>query len=624
MVQQACELLSNDDLRLAYDSTFTTKTEEQRGDMRETWERRNMRERRKRRRERLDLIASAAVDPEAANGSITQGEPTNQASTASIFRWVREREKELIRQRTEMKSRYAVEELSSYSSSFESEDDSSTAYRGFLPVAPKRSYFSPPERRKLQRANSSTSMDHSMRKMHHSMGSDYGGSDDEGAYTSLRTYRSRPSSRPSSRQRSHSRNQAHSDAYAPPGRPQFSLLDDDDDDDDDDDMLSSSKSYFRSNKSLFGRPKRCRCCLKRFRPDDIVSVACQHLWCPSCLSRLVQLGLDSAELWPPKCCSIEISQATLLDNLDESTKAGYQLAIGKQTPHLLKCPYCLEFFRDLLLLLRHHERSHIIPETSPPGNEMVSEKDTPAEQASNAMDVNSNTPRRSISSQASEEISPSTTISEPDPDNEAETLVIGASTPIRPLPVPKKISRQWKIHQLPSIATIFLGKATIHFLGFQTTAWFVLVLAAVATSITTSYSIHGLAPDPRPEIGDSNYYSLLSQSIIAICSLYYLMVPYLRGDKEFPVRALFYICWILSLAGAVAAPLAYSIEWTKSVWCGFGSAIAQVAATAFLFEHTGKHDRKQSHEEKFLIKPASGHEEEEEVEKYTDAVEGDT
>lgn len=35
------------------------------------------------RRERRDLIASAAGDPEAANGSISQGEPTNQASTAS-------------------------------------------------------------------------------------------------------------------------------------------------------------------------------------------------------------------------------------------------------------------------------------------------------------------------------------------------------------------------------------------------------------------------------------------------------------------------------------------------------------------------------------------------------------
>ncbi|OBT55724.1 hypothetical protein VE04_04014 [Pseudogymnoascus sp. 24MN13] len=35
------------------------------------------------RRERRDLIASAAGDPEAANGAISQGEPTNQVSTAS-------------------------------------------------------------------------------------------------------------------------------------------------------------------------------------------------------------------------------------------------------------------------------------------------------------------------------------------------------------------------------------------------------------------------------------------------------------------------------------------------------------------------------------------------------------
>ncbi|KFY11919.1 hypothetical protein V491_06998 [Pseudogymnoascus sp. VKM F-3775] len=687
-VQQAHALLSNDDSRLAYDSRFTTKMEEERRE----------------RRERRDLVASAAGNPEAANGSITQREASNPASTASIYRRVREGGKERIRQRTEKEPRYAVEEsssdssssdsLSSDSSSFEWEDDTSMAYRGSFSVAPRPSYFSPSERRKLGRTNSSTSMDHSMRKMHYNMGSGYGGSEDEGRYRSGRTDRSRPSSRqrnhsknrvhndayappkrpafilldddnranssnsvdhsmrkmhysmgsdygesddegryrsrtdrsrPSSRQRSHSRNRAHSDAYAPPKRPQFVLLDDDN-------MSSSSKPYYRSYES-YGRPKsphvlhrepakECLCCLKQFRPDDIVSLACQHWWCSSCLSRLVQLSLDSAELWPLKCCSIEIPQITLLDNLDEGTKVKYQLSLDKQPPLVLKCPNCLESFSDLPLLLRHHEGGHLISETSPPGNETVLEKDVPTEQTSNATDVDSDTCRRSTSSQTSEELSPSTTIAEPDPDKEMS--LIGASTLPSPLLVPEKIGRQWKIYQVSSIAIIFLGKATIRFLGFQTTAWFVLVLAAVATSITTSYSIQGLAPDPRPEIGDSNYYSLLSQSIIAICSLYYLMVPYLRGDKEFPVRALFYICWILSLAGAVAAPLTYSIEWTKSVWCGFGSALAQVAATAFLFEHTGKHDRKRSHEEKFQIKPASGHEEEEEVEKYTDAVEGDT
>jgi hypothetical protein len=68
-------------------------------------------------------------------------------------------------------------------------------------------------------------------------------------------------------------------------------------------------------------------------------------------------------------------------------------------------------------------------------------------------------------------------------------------------------------------------------------------------------------------------------------------VPFLRGDEELPVRKLFYICWVLGLGGAVATPLAYSTDWEKSVWCGFGSAVSQVAATAFLFEHVGNRGR---------------------------------
>lgn len=146
----------------------------------------------------------------------------------------------------------------------------------------RRSSFSTSERPKLRRTNSSTSIDYSMRKMHHSMGSDGGGSHDEGLYKSLRTNRSRPSSR----QRSHS----HSGAYAPPKRSQFVDVT----------GIFSSPSRVsheghepllpRSESSPFLRweaPKECFCCLKKLRPGDIVSLACQHLWCSSCLSRFV-------------------------------------------------------------------------------------------------------------------------------------------------------------------------------------------------------------------------------------------------------------------------------------------------------------------------------------------------
>jgi hypothetical protein len=211
-----------------------------------------------------------------------------------------------------------------------------------------------------------------------------------------------------------------------------------------------------------------------------------------------------------------------------------------------------------------------------------------------------------------------------EPDSDKETSPSSTSPSTSSLSLSKKAAQQWKMSQLPRIIFVFVTRAITHFLSLQTTAWFILVLAAVATSITTSYSLQGPVPDPPPEIGDSNYYSLLSQSIIAICSLYYLMVPYLRGDEEIPVRALFYVCWTLSLCGVVTAPLIYSREWSKSVWCGFGSALAQVAATAFLFEHAGMRDRDRSLKRvrnETKVELQDGHDEEDDEEKYTDAVE---
>jgi hypothetical protein len=66
-----------------------------------------------------------------------------------------------------------------------------------------------------------------------------------------------------------------------------------------------------------------------------------------------------------------------------------------------------------------------------------------------------------------------------------------------------------------------------------------------------------------------------------------MLVPFLRGSDQLPVRALFYVCWILGLVGAVACPLIYGRDWRQSIWCGFGGSLAQVAATAFLFESVG-------------------------------------
>ena len=489
--------------------------------------------------------------------------------------------------------------------------------------SPRRGSFSTSEKPKLQRTNSSSSMDYSMRKMHYSMGSDYGGSDNEGFYRS----RPKKKSRATSRQRSYSRNRAHSDAYAPPERTDFINVRY---------IVSDGKTKPLSPPSRLHRSdsspslsrvalKECFCCSQDFRPNKILSLPCEHLWCSSCLSRLVQLALDYKELWPPKCCSTEIPRTILLKNLDQSTNAKYQAILDGQSCPRLKCPDCLETFSDLRLILRHREKSHLESQPSPSGTKKAPEKVASTEEASSFKDTESDTCRNSTSSRASEESSPSTTITEPDPDPDPNKETSRSSTPpslaLNANLASQKAQQQWKFHQLPRIVTIFLAKESTHFLGLQTTAWFILVLAAVATAITTTYSIQGLPPDPPPQIGDSNYYSLLSQSIIAVCSLYYLMVPYLRGDEDLPVRALFYICWTLSLAGAITAPLIYTREWTKSVWAGFCGTLAQVAATAFLFEHVGRHERKRSKGKMSKVGNVEESEEDEGVEKYTDTVE---
>ncbi|KAH8803432.1 hypothetical protein F5884DRAFT_903973 [Xylogone sp. PMI_703] len=478
---------------------------------------------------------------------------------------------------------------------------------------------------KLQRTNSSSSMNYTMKKMHHSMGSDYGGSEDEGYYRS----RPRNRSRATSRQRSHSRNRVHSDAYAPPGHTNFVDVRDIVSD-----VRTEAISYeprlHRSNSSPFlsrAATKECFCCSEDFQSMRTLPLQCGHCWCSSCLSRLVQLAVDHTEFWPPKCCSIEILGTIIRNNLAESTYVKYQTTLDKQPIPSFKRTKCPETFSNPRLVLCHLEKIHPGSKDSPPENIKEPETVVTTEEASNPKENESDISGDSSSARTSEESSPSTTITEPDPDPDSDKEILRSSTPPSPALISKlvfkKTHRQWKYHQLPSIVIIFLGKKTAHFLGFRTTAWFVLVLAAVATAITTTYSVQGPLPDPSPQIGDSNYYSLLSQSIIAVCSLYYLMVPYLRGEEQLPVRALFYICWTLSLAGTITAPLIYAREWTKSVWAGYSGALAQVAATAFLFEHVGR-ERKEREETQRKAVFTDDFEEDEVVEKHTDATERDT
>lgn len=406
-----------------------------------------------------------------------------------------------------------------------------------------------------------SSEDDSLKKMHHSMGSNYGESGDEENYRRPLT-RTRSRSRTRSRHRSHSRNRAHIDAYTPRG----------------------SKNFVEIGHIVQDR-SQCVDCHEEFRPDAILRLDCQHSWCRPCLSMYIGQSHSAGYRWPPECCRPEIIQRASTYNFGEPLEAEYVYPVTSSSS-MIKCPNCSKTFCTPLLLINHHEANHLEVKSSPEEIEILAKPTS-----SDTRDDESITPS-SISSQITRKSSETTSVTYSDLDEH----VSSTSAPVprsSPAPAPKRASEhkriqsKFRFYRLLEFSILLIGKCSVHFLGLQTTAWFVLVLAAVATAITTTYSLQGPPQDPPPQIGDSNYYSLLSQSIIAICSLYYLMVPYLRGDEDLPVRALFYVCWTLSLASAITAPLIYAQEWTKSVWASFGSTLAQVAATAFLFEHIG-------------------------------------
>jgi curved DNA-binding protein CbpA len=465
-----------------------------------------------------------------------------------------------------------------------------THHRKWTNESSRRFSHSTSERPRLPRTTFSSDVEESIKKMHRSMGSDYGGSEDEGLYR-------RPSSRSrsTSRHRSISRNRAHSDAYAPPDATKFVKV-----------------------RWIVQDSKKCVSCLVLFQPSETLLMDCEHLYCVPCLSKLVQWSLEVEELWPPKCCSMEIPQQIILIHLDEGVKARYKRRLYECFPPTIKCS-------DRSNVLSLPQSPTLYYKANPELVEVEEiSRNTSTQKWSANRDTESKTSRSSTSSRISKDSSIATTITEPDLDK------IIPQTSTRPAalmlkPIVKKTQWQRKFYQLPKMAFVFVGKESLHFLGLQTTAWFILVLAAVATAITTTYSLQGPPPDPPPQIGDSNHYSLLSQSIIAVCSLYYLMVPYLRGDEDLPVRALFYICWTMSLASAITAPLIYAREWSKSVWAGFAGALAQVAATAFLFEHIGSYEKKRSKKTKGEAEVTEESDEDEDegeqAQKYTDAVE---
>lgn len=61
---------------------------------------------------------------------------------------------------------------------------------------------------------------------------------------------------------------------------------------------------------------------------------------------------------------------------------------------------------------------------------------------------------------------------------------------------------------------------------------------------------------------------------------------------------------LFAIAAAVATPVIYVHNWQSSVWCPFASGIAQVAATALLFENVGAKKKTNSVETSSVSAPS--------------------
>jgi hypothetical protein len=147
----------------------------------------------------------------------------------------------------------------------------------------------------------------------------------------------------------------------------------------------------------------------------------------------------------------------------------------------------------------------------------------------------------------------------------------------------QRVSRRlWKFWHLSPHTT---GRI-LHVLGSNDTSFVVTITVGIATAITAVVA----ATKPRlgecaPVKGDSDFWAAISASITLVCSCYYLLVPYFRGNSKWPVRKWFYLLWATSATTGFIAPFIYLRSWETCLCLLSASGITQCIATAFLFWH---------------------------------------
>ena len=78
-------------------------------------------------------------------------------------------------------------------------------------------------------------------------------------------------------------------------------------------------------KPIPSPPKECASCFDDVPVTKVVSLACQHSYCPECFAQLITTAMQHENFWPPKCCLQEIPQNTIETKLSALQLANYRL-----------------------------------------------------------------------------------------------------------------------------------------------------------------------------------------------------------------------------------------------------------------------------------------------------------
>ncbi|KAK5122148.1 hypothetical protein LTR85_004394 [Meristemomyces frigidus] len=167
---------------------------------------------------------------------------------------------------------------------------------------------------------------------------------------------------------------------------------------------------------------------------------------------------------------------------------------------------------------------------------------------------------------------------------------------------PKRSGRRWHVSLTDRLCPGFDDKSTeldkrwrrlrrmtaMEILGHETTVWTLVLSLALAGSVATAIAVWKAGPGTQSPEVDSNFWSTLSQNVIAAAGLYCIIIPILRKVElktDNPKTFRFWL--VLSAVGALVSTAIYPFQLRTSMVLACISSLAQLLATLQLIEETG-------------------------------------